>query len=88
VFQDFFVINQLLSHEAGGCEHGQSTVLKFLRLKLLELSGVRRPQPEWVKANVAWGVVLTQHAWLVNGAVLGWDPAVLSTVELSVGNTD
>jgi hypothetical protein len=86
MFQDAFVVNQLLGHESSSSEHGQTTVIQLLRRNFLQFSGIRWLQIEWIKANIARGVLVTQFTWPIK-TLLGWNPTIPGTVELGVANS-
>jgi hypothetical protein len=88
VFQDTFTIDQLLSHETSGGEHGKTSVLEFLVLKGPQLFRISRLETEGVEANVTRGVVDTQEARVVNRDITRGHPSELGTVELELGNTN
>jgi len=87
VFKDSLSIDKFLGQETSGTNHGQTSVLEFLGLQDCKLRSVLRLQAKRVESKVSWDVVGTEKAGLVNGDILGFNPADLGTLGLSTGNT-
>ena len=87
MLDDSLSINQFLGHESGGGQHGKTSVLKLLSLKEGELGGILRLQVQGIETNVTRDVALTKETRLVNGDILGFNPANLGTGGFSLGNS-
>ena len=87
VFQDSLAVNQFLGKETGGGNHGQAAVLQFLGLQFGEFSRVFGLQAKRIESQVTRDVFLTQKTRLVNGDILGFDPADFGTDSFGLGNT-
>ena len=75
-----------MNDKAGHGNHGESTVVDFLSLHLLQFGCILRLESKRIEFQVTWHVIFLQKSGLVNWAVSGVDPSSLGTRSLSSSN--